>query len=159
MGAVFGCWPEPNDSLVNALSGLGKTTVDVVGKVWALPNTALGLLCGGVSMFWGGTVDFGHNAIQFHTRLFPDSGALTLGNVTLYSGGWGPETPWDGYNPLPCVVETGFHEECHTYQSQILGIFFLPVYFAAGDISGDNPLEEAADIFSLEMKFGGNWHK
>ena len=142
LGTVFMWRIEP---------GTFDSALDIIGKVWTLPNTALGLVGGGISCICGGTVDIGHNAIQFHTPFFDDKGAMTLGNVTLYFKGWDPSTPWRGYDDsFPYDVDVGFHEEAHTYQYQLLGPLFLPTYLPMGIASGNNPLEKAADDYARQ---------
>ena len=39
----------------------------------------------------------------------------------------------------------GKHEQEHTYQAQILGPLFLPIYLMNGGVSHNNPLEKGAD--------------
>jgi hypothetical protein len=45
--------------------------------------------------------------------------------------------------------QVGMHEQGHTYQSQVLGPFFLPAYFLIGGFGRFNPFENAADINAL----------
>lgn len=158
-------------SIGNALKPLG----DVLGKIWNLPNTALGLSWGGVGLatesllapfrlaakpfgYKGKIFDFritvGNNAIQFHSHPLMVFGAVSLGNTNHYGdilpAGRGLTSPYTG-NYIPDVAK---HEEGHTYQSQLLGPLFLPVYFASGGISGNNPFERMADNYAL----GGSWN-
>jgi len=51
------------------------------------------------------------------------------------------------------LVNTGIHEEAHTYQAEVLGPLFYPFYFMYGGISKINPFENAADNYYL----GGPW--
>ncbi len=50
-------------------------------------------------------------------------------------------------------TQVGPHEMGHTYQYQLLGPLFLPVYLMSGGVSANNPWEQAADNYAL----GGNW--
>lgn len=109
-----------------------NVVVDVVGKIWNLPNTLLGLVYGGVGHVVGwitGTnpyITFKNNAIQFHNNPFTTT-AMTLGNTILY-------------NPAPQYQSgakigghtLGYEEMQHTYQGQVLGPLYLFGHFALG---------------------------
>jgi hypothetical protein len=91
--------PEPvNNAKINIEKGL-----DMVGKVWALPNTLFGFtIVGGLGYIGGkilGTdpqIQFGHNAIEFLNNPLLGmngtswGGAITFGNVINYGQGSGP---------------------------------------------------------------------
>jgi hypothetical protein len=121
---------------VNPLSVVG----DVLGKVWGLPNTVLGLAYGGVGHVIGEVgqafgifsaepnISFGNNAIQFENNPLMLS-AMTFGNAVVYGThpARHPNSPrYGGAHTL------GFEEMQHTYQSQVLG----PLYFPAHIVSG-----------------------
>ncbi len=127
--------------------------LDLAGKIWASPNTALGLAAGGLSVPFGARPTLGHNAIQFTGVPWPGKGALTLGNVILYND-INPSDFVARYDQTALVM-IGLHEEAHTYQYQVLGPLFLPVYFLSGGISADNPFENAADNYAQGT--GGWW--
>jgi hypothetical protein len=158
------------ESIGNALKPVG----DLVGKIWNLPNTALGLSWGGIGLatetilapfklaakplgYKGKVFDFRvnvkHNAIQFHSHPLMIFGAISLGNTNHYGdslpAGRGLVSRYTGR----WIPDVASHEEGHTYQSQLLGPLFLPVYFAAGGISSKNPFEIMADNYAL----GGTW--
>ena len=134
--------------------------LDVVGKVWALPYTALGLIYG---LLWylpsklSGAqpqILFGHNAIQFiGSRGVLNRTALTLGNVILYGVDAQPEC---GGACGDSKAILGKHEQAHTHQYQVLGILFIPVYFLMGGYKGSNrnPLERSAQQFATGE---GSW--
>lgn len=116
-------------AMVKALNVVG----DVVGKIWSLPNTFIGLVYGSIGHVVGwaiGTkpyITFDNNAIQFVNNPFA-KGAITLGNIIVYSGGQ--------YNS-PRSIRTngytlGYEEMQHTYQSQVLGVFYFPVHIGLG---------------------------
>jgi hypothetical protein len=90
--------------------------LDVAGKVWNLPNTAIGVTVGAVALLFGGRVGFGHNAIEFREcplmDAFAPHGAITIGNVILYGR--------DAYELAP-------HERVHTVQGQFAGPAYLPL--------------------------------
>jgi len=150
---------RPRDSWGNAL-------LDVAGKIWNLPNTILGLAYGGMGSIVGGvgymmgklprpSVSLGHNAIQFLNNPLnvEDGSALTLGNAISYKR----VSPQDLGSYGDFSVQFGLHEEAHTYQSQVLGPLFLPVYFMRGGVSGPerNPFEKAAQDYGRGE--GGWW--
>jgi hypothetical protein len=131
-----------------SLGGFVKGTLDVVGKIWALPNTLIGLAYGGLGYAagWAGyamglqalppEIAFGNNAIQFINNPFVRSGeAFTLGNSILYGPGVDP-TRGGAYGD-PSVI-FGTQEMAHTYQQQVLGVFFFPAYVGAGGFVGPN---------------------
>ena len=120
---------------------------DPIGKIWNLPNTAIGLAWGalgyGVTALSYGvsglshvanTLAFGHlgtigtldfpklsfdnNAIQFQNHPLMLS-AITLGNTISYGNGFTPEN-------------SGLHEYQHTIQGQGLGLLYLPANILGG---------------------------
>ena len=95
--------------------GFVRTGLDVLGKIWNAPNTAIGLLYAGVGRLFGGDFSIGNNGIQLENSPLQRSGyAVTLGNVIVYGGG--QATP-QAYGP---------HESQHTIQGQVLGPLYLP---------------------------------
>jgi RHS repeat-associated protein len=109
---------------------------DILGKVWAAPMTAIGLVAGavltGVSVILGkgGSISFANNAITFNTGLNLN-GSITLGNVIIHAGPVIDGEPWDSKKTVDRYdytnkVNLGKHEEAHTYQYQALGIFTIP---------------------------------
>ncbi len=92
-------------SFAQIAKAIGPYMGEVVKKLWNLPNTALGLIWGGLGHVAGeirqavgsifginypepeiGFFENGSNAIEFHNNLFMSS-AMTLGNVIIYGGG------------------------------------------------------------------------
>ena len=141
----------------NALKSIGHAAWEGIAwtapRVWNLPNTTLGLAWGGLGYVAGALpgvqmpkASFGHNAVQFEGHpLMPDNTGITLGNAISYAGNAGDWVPtYDGASR----VQIGYHEEWHTYQSQMLGPFFLPTYFLLGGISANNPYEQDADNYA-----------
>ncbi|MGQ9426433.1 hypothetical protein ACXYTJ_10030 [Gilvimarinus sp. F26214L] len=131
----------------------------VVGKVWNLPNTVIGIAYGLLGYGIGNigfalrltqcrpTWSLGHNAIQFHGNpLTVNRCAITIGNTVSYGGRLQPEHYGAFGDP---TVNVGRHEEAHTRQSEILGILFLPAYLAAGGFTGPlrNRFERAAQDY------------
>lgn len=104
--------------------------LDLLGKLWSMPNTLLGLLIGftGHGLSWLGyrfgvyshiaRINIGNNAIQFHNNALMVFGALTIGNVICYGCHCAPHSH-------------GAHERQHTIQAQVLGPFYLPMHLFA----------------------------
>ncbi|MBF0285969.1 MAG: hypothetical protein HQL51_16085 [Magnetococcales bacterium] len=91
----------------------------IPGKVWNLPNTAVGLVWGAIGAMLGGKVSFGNNAIQVtdHPGMQTD---ITLGNTISYSKKTGP-TALTSSN-----TTYADHERAHTHQGEALGPLYLP---------------------------------
>jgi hypothetical protein len=124
------------DTKTSALLG----ALDVVGKIWALPNTVIGVLYGGLGHVAGKLgnilgryghqphISFGNNAIQFENNPLVST-AITIGNVIIYGHGkhCRPDAPrYGGAHAL------GTEEMQHTFQSQILGPLYLPAHCMMG---------------------------
>lgn len=125
-----------------------------LGVLWALPNTALGLVAGVVGLAFGAHVHWRPRefALVFHRWPWGPGGALTLGNVILHTGdtldstcvtyahraGHGCEDP----------IVLADHERAHVYQYMALGALFLPLYLLSGGISVRNRFERAADRYA-----------
>lgn len=159
----------------NQGGGFWRGVGDVLGKIWNLPNTALGLAIGlpalalsaVASLGWnalhvasfgrfggfgwvGVGLSFGNNAIQFTNFPIGQAGeGLTLGNVQIYPRGSNPTTSFGFYYGSNVPINLGLHEQGHTLQSQALGPFFLPAYFLSGGISASNGFEQAANSYAL----------
>jgi hypothetical protein len=157
--------------------GFWGGVADVIGKIWNLPNTSLGVALGApvlalsavASLAWsaiyvatigrfggfewvGTRLSIGNNAIQFTNFPVGSKGGLTLGNTQIYRNA-SPEKSdfWYGI-----YQKTGLHEEAHTYQSQVLGPFFIPAYLSSGmPFTGLNPFEQAATAYATGS--GGWW--
>ena len=123
----------------------------LLGKIWTLPNTAIGLAIGLLALPFGARPGLGNNAIEFRRFPIGPTGALTLGNVTLYRNAR-PDVPdfWYG-----AFQDTGRHERAHTRQAETLGPFYLPAYLLGGrPASLRNGFERAATDFSTGR---GDW--
>jgi RHS repeat-associated protein len=144
-----------------ALGYAGRFTLDLIGKVWGLPNTALGLAVAVVeeivsvlSLPFGGHViqiSFANNALQvINAPIAVPGNAFTLGNVQFYPVGKSPDDI--GVYDSP-TAPLGVHEEAHTFQSQLFGPMFLLIWAANGGPTISNPLEASANSYAL----GGSW--
>lgn len=130
--------------------------LDVIGKIWTAPNTLAGLLLGLPTLLAGSRTAIAHNAIVFHS--FPiGSRAFVLGNVIINPGS-DLERCCATYESIArrkrdstCAVELvhiGKHEEAHTFQYQVLGPLFLPVYALTMLLPSPTPFERAADAYA-----------
>lgn len=140
------------------LTGIGAARL--LGILWALPNTLIGLLAGAIGMPFGARPELSRKdyALVFHRWPWGPGGAITFGNTILHTG-----TTLDS----ECVtyehragrckhpqIKLGDHERAHVYQYMVLGPLFLPVYLLCGGVSVRNPLERAADRYAMT---GKNW--
>ncbi len=143
-----------NGGIFSTPGAYGLAVVDLAGKIWALPNTAIGLIGGLVGVPFGARPQIGNNAIQFLNYPWGSKGggAITLGNVQLFYAAV-PSDPVPRYSGTSYVI-LGTHEAAHTYQSQLLGPLFFPVYLLTGGISKKNPFENAADNYAAGT---GSW--
>ncbi len=122
----------------------------LLGKLWTLPNTVLGVVLGLLGVAYGARIQLGHNALLVLD--YPlGNGALTLGNVVLYARCQPGDCRCIYQSQQPLVL--GLHEEAHTLQYEALGPLFLPLYFLCGGISGRNRFERAANAYAA----GGSW--
>lgn len=153
---MFGGASMPTATAVPASHPL----LSALGKLWASPNTVLGLAAAGTSYLAGkmaGTspqFQLGNNAIQLlNSPLNIHNRAYTLGNVQVYGVNDGPDRY--GYSYTGAKVNTGRHEEGHTYQAQLLGPLYLPAE-AIESLRGDrNSLEVGADKYALGQSWAG----
>lgn len=120
-------------------------TLDVAGKIWNLPNTAIGLGIGGFGALFGGSVGIGHNAIEFRDNALMDffnpRGAIVFGNTIIYGR--------LAYSAAP-------HERVHTCQGQFLGPAYLPLHAIGMTLSLlSYPIERLrrADAFHGRLNF------
>jgi hypothetical protein len=143
----------------------GSLIGDVAGKIWDLPNTALGLGAGAIAGL--GTlatgqvphIGLGNGAIQIsNLKDLTDlglGGALTLGDVQLYNGIAPDQTIPSGRESSYIQPDGshlrgftyGKHEGAHTIVDDRLGPFALPLYLFSAAKNGwfTNPYEQKAD--------------
>lgn len=133
---IVGNFRQGFDEIGSGFEEIGLSVVDLAGKAWALPDTAIGLVCGSIGSLVGlftGThpgISFGHNAIQFTNNPLMLS-AMTFGNVIVY----GTDKTMQPNYSSPLVAggaTTGYQEMHHTIQAEVLG----PLYFPAHIVSG-----------------------
>jgi hypothetical protein len=122
---------------------LGRGVAKGIGYLWNAPNTALGLLFGGVGHIVGEiryalglssvspSISFGNNAVQFLNNPFTPS-AITIGNVTVYGPGSAPGATNIHFANTPAGFTVGGEEMRHTYQGMITGPLYLLLHIAGG---------------------------
>lgn len=118
----------------------GFFLLDLLGKLWNLPNSLLGLAFGlaghAVGWLWGlqPRISIGNNAIQFHGNgLMPT--AMTVGNAIIYGPSCRPGQPNCPFVDSPTGHTVGREEFRHTQQGQVLGPLYLPLHLVAGLLS------------------------
>jgi hypothetical protein len=108
-------------------------TLNIPGKIWALPITLIGLV---MSMYYlfncrinkrRYKISFENNALTFTVETNSPALSITFGNVILHTSGnintWNSQTTLTSY----CgnySINLGKHEEMHTYQMEKGGIFW-----------------------------------
>lgn len=136
----------------------------LAGAVWTLPNTVLGIVAGIACMPWGARPEWRRQEYALGFRRMPrigSGGALTLGNVILYSCEQ-LDTPCytyahrAGHRQEPSI-SLADHERAHVFQYMVLGPLFLPLYAACGGISVRNRFERAADRYALQRAGWWPW--
>lgn len=139
-----------------------------LGRAWTFPNTSVGIFAGllgaGINEVTGRDQEIysEYNALNFTNSPFTQiardlgismpSGAMTLGNVVIYSDGNVPNAITDRYDGTG-TTHFGTHEEAHTYQYQFYGPTYIFNYFINGGFIGkNNQLEQDADNYSQENR-------
>ena len=127
----------------------------LLGMLWTLPNTLLGLLVGAAGLPFGARIRWHWRELAWVVRRWPwgSGGALTLGNVILHTGEQ-LDTPCQTYahragHGVGPVISLAAHERAHVYQYLLFGPLFLPLYLLCGGISVRNCFERAADHYAL----------
>src|SRR5687768_6542629 len=131
-----------------------RTVLILLGALWTLPNTLLGLMLGAIGLAFGAHAHWRNRemALVFHRWPWGPGGAITFGNVVLHTGE-DLESPCVTYahraghaQEAPIVLAD--HERAHVYQYLVLGPLFLPLYLLSGGISVRNRFERAADRYA-----------
>ncbi|GAA5072226.1 hypothetical protein [Lysobacter panacisoli] len=126
----------------------------LLGALWTLPNTLLGLMLGAAGLMFGAHAHWRRRemALVFHRWPWGPGGAITFGNVILHTGD-DLESPCvtyahrAGHAQEPSILLAD-HERAHVYQYLVLGPLFLPLYLVSGGISVRNRFERAADRYA-----------
>jgi RHS repeat-associated protein len=110
---------------------------NILGRLWSLPNTAIGLIYGLASLPFGGSFEIVSGVIQVtNMPKWLMNGAMSLGDVNLFGAGSPPESDnnvglfrFEGGGQ---GVTTGQEERLHSIQGRIFG----PLYLAAHGVGG-----------------------
>ena len=132
----------------------------MLGALWTLPNTMVGLMLGAVGLAFGAHAHWRPRelALVFHRWPWGPGGAITFGNVILHTGD-DLDSPCvtyahrAGHAEEPAIVLADL-ERAHVYQYLALGPLFLPLYLVSGGISVRNRFERAADRYATT---GSGW--
>lgn len=140
---------------------VGDQLVRDVAYLWSLPDTAIGLVLGGLDglagLVAGQVPHFGTNGMAIQISNLPSwfglEGGITFGHVELFSG-VPPDWQFTRDVPSPYTGLYGFsienHEDAHTIQADLMGPFFLPLYGLSALFNGwsTNPFETHADYYA-----------
>ncbi|WP_415837712.1 RHS repeat-associated core domain-containing protein, partial [Shewanella denitrificans] len=143
--AVFGGASNQDSAAVasdsqSQLSGITKAlgvVGDVMGRIWSLPNTLIGLGYGGIGMMFGATPVWDGSEGILHFTNMPEwmmPSAMSFGHVHVY-GQNSYKNPNGSYvvNRFDSPIVT--EETLHTRQSEILGPLYLPLHGMAMGVS------------------------
>jgi hypothetical protein len=132
------------------LSKMGRVLENTLGRLWALPNTAVGLVYGLVSLPFGAKISFADGVMRFTKLpkwLMPS--AMSLGDVNVF----GVNSPPDGDNNVGIGITTGQEEAIHSRQARVLGPLYFPAHIAAGIRSVLTPIDRA------RFSWPDAWHR
>jgi hypothetical protein len=138
-----------------AMGKIASTALRLLGILWTLPNTLIGLIGGGVGLLFGASAQFSRRdfALVFHDWPWGPGGAITFGNTILHTGDTlDSDCLTYEHRAGRCDhprIKIGDHERAHVYQYMVLGPFFLPLYLVCGGVSVRNPFERAADRYAM----------
>lgn len=156
-GATTAAFAYASTSLVSDIkngASFGEATLDLAGKVWALPNTIIGTVVGLAGVPFGADTRFTNNAIWFENYPLGE-GAVTIGNAVISSPGWGANDTRIAYGVMQNI---GLHEMGHTFQYQALGPLFFPMYVASGGaFTGSSAFEQGATRYATTSKGWWPW--
>ncbi len=129
---------------------MGKTIIAVIFRIWAFPNSLIGLLLGFTGVVFGGHVNWRQGCLEFHGPFV--KGILRRAPI----GGLGAMAITFGHTILgqtqAALDLTREHEQVHVRQYERWGPFFIPAYLMASliawlngkDIYRGNVFEEEA---------------
>lgn len=138
-----------------AMGEIASAALRLLGILWTLPNTLIGLIGGGVGLLFGASAQFSRRdfALVFHRWPWGPGGAITFGNTILHTGDTlDSECLTYEHRAGRCDhprIKIGDHERAHVYQYMVLGPLFLPLYLVCGGVSVRNPFERAADRYAM----------
>ncbi len=132
----------------------------VLGALWTLPNTLIGLIGGATGVAFGARPQWRlqDRALVFQRWPWGPGGAITFGNVILHTGA-SLDIACTTYAhraglQRDAPIHLCDHERAHVYQYMVLGPLFLPLYLLCGGVSVRNRFERAADRYAAS---GTGW--
>lgn len=135
----------------------------LLGVVWTLPNTLIGLSGGVVGLAFGARLRWRRQdlALVFNRWPWGPGGAITFGNVILHTGD-ALDVACNTYAHRAALCEDpairlADHERAHVYQYMVLGPLFLPLYLLCGGVSVRNRFERAADRYAMTGRGWWPW--
>lgn len=137
----------------------------LLGGLWTLPNTLIGLLGGLLAMPWGARPRLSGQdwAVVFIAYPWGPGGAITFGNVILATGAdLDVACTTYAHRAGVCrqpLMRLGDHERGHVLQYMVLGVLFLPLYLLCGGVSAGNRFEKAADRYALTGRGWWPWSR
>ncbi len=114
-----------------------RGSLDVASKIWAGPNTIVGLTYGGIGHLVGlamntnPNITFENNAVQFTNNPLMAT-AMTFGNAVIYGQNVSPDSSNVHFLKTPTDFTVYGEEFRHTLQSQILGPAYFPSHIIGG---------------------------
>ena len=71
-----------------AMGKIASAALRLLGILWTLPNTLIGLIGGSVGLLFGASAQFSRRdfALVFHHWPWGPGGAITFGNTILHTG-------------------------------------------------------------------------
>lgn len=145
------------------MSDAARTTARVLGVVWTLPNTLIGLVGGVVGLAFGAQAHWRSQdlALVFDRWPWGPGGAITFGNVILHTGD-SLDVACTTYAHRAALCEDpsirlADHERAHVFQYMVLGPLFLPLYLLCGGVSVRNRFERAADRYAMTGRGWWPW--
>jgi len=158
---TFGNYGSFGRGFGQILGGLSE----IVGRIWSLPDTAVGLIFGAVGMLGGAKPSWDSNAgiLRFTNMpkwLLPLTSAISFGSVNLFKSGNNPNQD-NGLNlsglGLIAGISGGREESLHTIQSRALGPFYIPLALLGNAISYLTPLEMCSSPWNPDMFHQNNF--
>lgn len=137
------------------MTDAARATALVVGALWTLPNTLIGLVAGLAGLALGARAHWrsADLALVFDRWPWGPGGAITFGNVILHTGD-SLDVACSTYAHRAALCEDpsirlADHERAHVFQYMVLGPLFLPLYLLCGGVSVRNRFERAADRYAM----------
>lgn len=109
----------------------------ILKKIWALPNTLIGLVYGIIGLFAGAKMHWDNEIGVLRFTKIPRNvlrSAISLGHVQLFSVGYF-KTPGGSYTGNRLGTPVAEEETWHTRQAEVLGPFYLVFYLVGLIIS------------------------